>query len=206
MLQEALNNKMKTFIVAITGASGSIYGIRLIQELIKSEIRIYLVVSKQAFPIITLETGINWSGKTDSETEKKIQEYFSSKNIRYYSEDNLSAPFSSGSFLTDGMLVIPCSMKTLSGIANGYAGNLIDRAADVTLKEGRMLILVPREMPFNALHLENMLKLARLGVKIAPPIPAFYHKPKTVNDMVDYVVGKILDSSGIVHNLIKRWE
>jgi 4-hydroxy-3-polyprenylbenzoate decarboxylase len=120
---------MKTYIVAITGASGSIYGIRLIQELIKRKIRIYLVVSKQSFSIITFETGINWSGKTDAETEKKIQDYFSSKNVRYYSEDNLSAPVSSGSLLTDGMFVIPCSMKTLSGIAHGYAGNLINRAA-----------------------------------------------------------------------------
>ncbi len=197
---------MKTYIVAITGASGSIYGIRLIQELIKREIRIYLVVSKQSFSIITFETGINWSGKTDSETEKKIQDYFSSKNVRYYSEDNLSAPVASGSLLTDGMFVIPCSMKTLSGIAHGYAGNLIDRAADVTLKEGRMLTLVPREMPFNAIHLENMLKLARLGVKIIPPMPAFYHKPKTINDMVDFVVGKTLDSSGIGNKLFKRWK
>ncbi|MCK5427036.1 MAG: UbiX family flavin prenyltransferase [Thermodesulfovibrionia bacterium] len=197
---------MKTYIVAITGASGSIYGIRLIQELIKREIRIYLVVSKQSFSIITFETGINWSGKTNSETEKKIQDYFSSKNVRYYSEDNLSAPVASGSLLTDGMFVIPCSMKTLSGIAHGYAGNLIDRAADVTLKEGRMLTLVPREMPFNAIHLENMLKLARLGVKIIPPMPAFYHKPKTINDMVDFVVGKTLDSSGIGNKLFKRWK
>ena len=197
---------MKTYIVAITGASGSIYGIRLIQELIKREIRIYLVVSKQSFSIITFETGINWSGKTDSETEKKIQDYFSSKNVRYYSEDNLSAPVASGSLLTDGMFVIPCSMKTLSGIAHGYASNLIDRAADVTLKEGRMLTLVPREMPFNAIHLENMLKLARLGVKIIPPMPAFYHKPKTINDMVDFVVGKTLDSSGIGNKLFKRWK
>ena len=197
---------MKTYIVAITGASGSIYGIRLIQELIKREIRIYLVVSKQSFSIITFETGINWSGKTNSETEKKIQDYFSSKNVRYYSEDNLSAPVASGSLLTDGMFVIPCSMKTLSGIAHGYASNLIDRAADVTLKEGRMLTLVPREMPFNAIHLENMLKLARLGVKIIPPMPAFYHKPKTINDMVDFVVGKTLDSSGIGNKLFKRWK
>ena len=97
-------------------------------------------------------------------------------------------------------------MKTLSGIAHGYAGNLIDRAADVTLKEGRMLTLMPREMPFNAIHLENMLKLARLGVKIIPPMPAFYHKPKTINDMVDFVVGKTLDSSGIGNKLFKRWK
>lgn len=196
---------MKSFIVTITGASGSIYSLRLIEELLKSRNRVYLVISKQAFSIIRTETGINWAGKTESDTEKKIQKHFSSKNIKYFSEGNLYAPISSGSFFTDGMLVVPCSMKTLSGIANGYASNLIERAADVVLKESRKLLLVPREMPFNAIHLENMLKLARLGVKIVPPIPAFYHKPKDINDIVDFVVGKILDSIEVRHNLFKRW-
>lgn len=196
---------MKSFVVAITGASGSIYSLRLIEELLKSRNRVYLVISKQAFSIIRTETGINWAGKTESDTEKKVQKHFSSKNIKYFSEDNLYAPISSGSFLTDGMFVVPCSMKTLSGIANGYASNLIERAADVVLKEDRKLLLVPREMPFNAIHLENMLKLARLGVKIVPPIPAFYHKPKDINDIVDFVVGKILDSIEVRHNLFKRW-
>lgn len=196
---------MKSFVVAITGASGSIYSLRLIEELLKSRNRVYLVISKQAFSIIRTETGINWAGKTESDTEKKIQKHFSSKNIKYFSEGNLYAPISSGSFFTDGMLVVPCSMKTLSGIANGYASNLIERAADVVLKEGGKLLLAPREMPFNAIHLENMLKLARLGVKIVPPIPAFYHKPKDINDIVDFVVGKILDSIKVRHNLFKRW-
>ncbi|MDP3296348.1 MAG: flavin prenyltransferase UbiX [Thermodesulfovibrionia bacterium] len=197
---------MKSFIVAITGASGSIYGIRLIEVLLKSKHKVHLVISKQAFSIIKIETGINWTGNTASEIEKKIQKYFSSKNIKYYSENNLSAPFSSGSFITDGMFVVPCSMKTLSGIANGYANNLIERAADVMLKEGRRLILSPREMPFSAVHLENMLKLSRLGVKIIPPVPAFYHKPKNINDIVDFVAGKILDSAEVRHNIFKRWK
>jgi 4-hydroxy-3-polyprenylbenzoate decarboxylase len=197
---------MKSFIVAITGASGSIYGLRVVEELIKSECRVYLVISRQAFSILKTETDINWDGDTASEIEEKIQRYFSSKNVTYYSEDDFNAPFCSGSFLTDGMFIVPCSMKTLSGIANGYANTLIDRAADVMLKEGRMLILSPRETPFNAIHLENMLKLARLGVKIVPPVPAFYHKPKDINDIVDFVVGKILDCSGISQRLFKRWE
>ena len=197
---------MKSFIVAITGASGSIYGIRLIEGLLKSKHKVHLVISKQAFSIIKIETGINWTGNTASEIEKKIQKYFSSENIKYYSENNLSAPFSSGSFITDGMFVVPCSMKTLSGIANGYANNLIERAADVMLKEGRRLILSPREMPFSAVHLENMLKLARLGVKIIPPVPAFYHKPKNIKDIIDFVVGKILDSAEVRHNIFKRWK
>jgi len=197
---------MKSFIAAITGASWSIYGIRLVEELLKSGHRVYLVISSQAFSIIKTETGVNWAGKVESEIEKKIQKHFSSKNIKYYNEHNLSAPISSGSFITDAMFVVPCSMKSLSGIANGYANNLIQRAADVMLKEGRRLIMAPREMPFNAIHLENMLKLARLGVKIAPPIPAFYHKPRNIKEIVDFVVGKILDNSGVNHKLFRRWD
>ncbi|MBI5027154.1 MAG: UbiX family flavin prenyltransferase [Nitrospirae bacterium] len=208
---------MKTIIVAITGASGSIYGLRLIEELLKNGYRVHLVISTQAFGIIKIETGINWekvaatrfrevkAKSQGSKIEKIIQRHFSSSNVRYYSEYDLSAPISSGSFKTDGMLIVPCSMKTLSGIANGYANSLIERAADVTLKEGRNLILVPRETPFNAIHLENMLKLARLGVRIIPPIPAFYHKPKDIAGIINFVVGKILDSLGIEHNLFKRW-
>ena len=115
-------------------------------------------------------------------------------------------PISSGSFKTDGMFVVPCSMKTLAGIANGYASNLIVRAADVVMKEGRKLILSPREMPFNTIHLENMLKLSRMGVTIAPPIPAFYQKPENLDNIIEFVVGKLMDSAGIEHNLFTRWD
>lgn len=197
---------MKSFIVAITGASGSVYGLRVIEELLKAKSKIYLIISRPAFLIIKNETGITLRGKTASETAKKIQKYFSSRAIKYYSEDNLEAPPSSGSLITDGMLIVPCSMKTLSGIAHGYANTLIERAADVTLKEGRSLLLAPRETPLSAIHLENMLRLARLGVRILPPIPAFYHRPKNINNIVDFVVGKILDNLGIGHNLFKRWK
>jgi len=196
---------MKSYIAAITGASGSIYGLRLVEELLKSGIVVHLCVSKQSFFIIKTETGVDWAGKTESETEKKIKKYFASNNLNYYSEQNLAASFSSGSFLTEGMFVVPCSMKTLSGIANGYANNLIERAADVMLKEGRKLIIAPREMPFNAIHLENMLSLASLGVTLAPPVPAFYQNPRDIKDIVDFVVGKILDSAGLKHDLFKRW-
>lgn len=196
---------MKSFVVAISGASGSIYGIRLVEELLKSVDQVYLCISAQAFSIIKTETDINWAGKTDSETEKKIRKHYSSKKVNYFNVSNLAASISSGSFLTEGMFVVPCSMKTLSGIANGYTDNLIVRAADVALKEGRKLIISPREMPFNVIHLENMLKLARLGVKIIPPIPAFYQSPEDISDIVDFVVGKILDSAGIRHTLFKRW-
>lgn len=197
---------MKSFIVAITGASGSVYGVRLIEALLETRNKVHLVISKQGFSIIRHETGTDFSGKTVRESEKKIQNHFRSKNIRFYSEKTLAAPIASGSFLTDGMFVVPCSMKTLSGIANGYANTLIERAADVALKEGRRLIISPREMPFSPVHLENMLKLARLGVTIAAPVPAFYHKPKDMNELVDFVVGKILDTARIGHSLFQRWE
>lgn len=195
----------RSFIIAITGTSGPIYGLRLIEELLRHQSRIYLIISTQAFSIIRMETGIDLEGESEDEVQRKVQEHFSSSNIRYYSEYNLSAPISSGSFIVDGMLIVPCSMKTLSGVANGYASNLIERAADVTIKEGRQLLLAPREMPFSAIHLENMLKLARMGVRIAPPVPAFYHKPKDIDDMVGFVVGKILDVIGIRHGLFTRW-
>lgn len=197
---------MKSCIVAISGASGSIYGIRLVEELLKTVDNIYLSVSRQAFSIIKTETGIEWTGSSSSEVEKSIQTYYSSTKVKYFDEHNLAAPISSGSFLTDGMFVVPCSMKTLSGIACGYANNLIERAADVVLKEGRKLILAPREMPFSPIHLENMLKLSRIGVSIVPPIPAFYNRPSSIDDIVDFVVGKILDVAGVKHDLFKRWE
>jgi len=196
---------MTSFIVGISGASGAVYGVRLIEELLKTVDTVHLCVSGTAFSIIRTETGIDWHGKSDLETEQKIQKHYSSRKLKYYSEANLAAPIASGSFITDGMFVVPCSMKTLSGIAGGYADNLIARAADVALKEGRKLIISPREMPFNSIHLENMLKLSRMGVKVAAPVPAFYQQPKDLNDIIDFVVGKLLDAAGIKHDLYQRW-
>ena len=195
---------MKRYILAISGASGSLFGIRLLEHLVKQS-EVHLIISSQSFSIISHETGIDWSVATDTQKEKKIRGYLKSRRVYYHNELNLASPLSSGSFITNGMLVVPCSMKTLSGIAHGYANNLTERAADVTIKEGRPLLLSPREMPFSAIHLENMLKLARLGVTIAPPVPAFYQNPGSLDDMVDFVVGKIMDSFGIQHTLFKRW-
>lgn len=197
---------MRPFIVAISGASGAVYGLRLVKELLNLSEDVCLCVTGTAFSIIEHETGISLQGDSDSETEERLREHFASGGIRFFSEYNLAAPVSSGSFLTAGMFVVPCSMKTLAGIACGYAGTLIERAADVVLKEGRKLVLSPREMPFSAIHLENMLRLARMGATIAPPVPAFYHKPKDMDDIVDFVVGKILDSAGISHSLFTRWD
>ena len=197
---------MKKYILAVTGASGSIFGVRLLEELLKVS-EVHLVISSNTFPIIKDETGIDWTDKSQKseKTEDRIRKYFKTERLFFYEDKQMDAPIASGSFKTDGMLVAPCSMKTLSGIANGYANNLIERAADVVIKEGRPLLLSPREMPFSAIHLENMLKLARLGVKIAPPVPAFYHQPKNMEDIVNFIVGKILDSFGIEHELFKRW-
>jgi len=207
---------MKKYVFAISGASGSIIGIRVLKELIKHS-EVHLLISSQSFSIIKDETGIDWtikknskfiptkSGQNSKLIEDKIRKYFKTDRLFFHNETQMEVPISSGSFKTDGMLVVPCSMKTLSGIANSYANNLIERAADVTIKEGRTLLLSPREMPFSAIHLENMLKLARIGVKIAPPVPGFYHKPKKIDDIIDFLAGKILDSIGIEHEIFKRW-
>jgi len=196
---------MASYIVAITGASGSIYGIRLTDVLLKLGYGVHMCISVTAFSIIKNETGIDWSGAESQLIQEKIRSYFSSENINFYDESDLSAPISSGSFRTSGMFIVPCSMKTMSAVSHGYAINLIERAADVTLKEGRRLLISPREMPFNTIHIENMLRLSKMGVIVAPPVPAFYHNPKGINDIVDFVVGKILDSMGIENALFRRW-
>ncbi|MBI4689038.1 MAG: UbiX family flavin prenyltransferase [Nitrospirae bacterium] len=206
---------MKKYIFAITGASGSIIGIRVLKELLKTS-QVHLIISSQSFSIIKDETGIDWTAdkKTGSKgqrvkgskfIENKIRKYLNTDRLFFYGNTQMDAPVASGSFKTDGMFVVPCSMKTLSGIANGYANNLIERAADVTIKEGRTLLLSPREMPFSAIHLENMLGLAKIGVKIAPPVPGFYHGPKDINGIIDFIAGKILDTVGVDHKLFKRW-
>ena len=180
-------------IIAITGASGAIYGIRLLEILSdRQDIETYLVISPPAEEIIKVETDYDPS-------------YVKSLATRYFDSNDLTAPIASGSFLFDAMVIIPCSMKTLSAIAHGYSSNLITRAAEVTLKEKRKLILVPRETPLSAIHLENMLKLAKIGVVILPACPGFYHLPKKITDLIDFIVGKVLDQLDIEHDLYKRW-
>lgn len=191
---------MKRYILGITGASGSIFALRTLRELVRVA-HVYVVASSNALPIIRDETGIDLSDNP----LKALKEYTKSSNLTYYPDTDLYAPISSGSFRINGMFVIPCSMKTLSSIAHGFAHNLLERAADVTIKEERKLLLLPREMPLSAIHLENMLRLSKLGVKIAPPIPAFYHKPETIDDLIDFVIGKILDTMGIENTLFERW-
>ncbi|MEW6447724.1 MAG: UbiX family flavin prenyltransferase [Bacillota bacterium] len=179
-------------IVAITGASGVIYGITLLEVLRKLEVETHLILSRRAEEIIALETSLTAADMR-------------ALTPHVYSESNFNAPVASGSFLHQGMVIAPCSMKTLAGIAAGYAENLIQRAADVTIKERRRLVLVPRESPFSAIHLENMLQLSRLGVVIAPPVPAFYNRPKTIAELVEFSVGRILDLLGVENELFQRW-
>ncbi|MDN5302367.1 MAG: flavin prenyltransferase [Thermoanaerobacteraceae bacterium] len=179
-------------IIAITGASGAIYGIRILEELKKKNVESHLIISK-------------WGGVTiEKETDYAIEEV-KALVARAYDENDMAAPISSGSFKCDGMIVAPCSMKTLSGIAHGYTEDLIIRAADVTIKEKRKLILMVRETPLNPMHLENMLKLSRIGVTIMPPVPAFYTKPETFDDVINQTVGRVLDQFGIEIDNMKRW-
>ena len=178
-------------LVAITGATGVDLAVKLLKTLKEKKIDITLIISKIAEKIISIET------------DYKISEIRELAD-RNYDVDDLLAPPASGSFKIDTMIVIPCSMKTLSAIANGYANNLISRAADVMIKEKRKLVLVVRETPFSAIHLENMLKLARLGVIICPPIPSYYIKPKSVDQLIEYTIGRILDQIDIESD-IQRW-
>jgi len=186
-------------VVAITGASGVIYGKRLLESLAGKH-ELHVVVSEAAKKVAEYEGD---GAKLDITALRKL--IGKRKGSAIYEESDMAAPIASGSFKTDAMVVIPCSTKTLSGIANGYTENLVIRAADVMLKEHRKLVLVLRETPLSPIVIGNMLKLANIGVVILPACPGFYSKPKTISDMVDFVVGKALDSAGIDNNLYKRW-
>lgn len=202
--------------VAITGASGAIYGVRLLEELLAAGNQVSLLISSAGFTVLEEECGLSWNGLPD-EIDTHLQEYFApaismgldstdfEPSLAYYTENDFFAPIASGSAAPDAMIVAPCSMGTLARIAAGLSGNLLERAADVMLKEGKPLLLLPRETPFSAIHLENMLKLARLGVRIIPAMPGFYSHPQTVADIVNFVVGKMLDQLGIEGELFKRW-
>jgi len=183
---------MTRLIIGVTGASGAIYGTRLLEVLKRANVETHLVITKNAEMTIQLETEVPL-------------ERVRSLATKTYDINDLTAAIASGSFKTDGMVILPCSMKTLSGIANGFSENLLLRAADVVIKEKRYLILSPREAPLSVIHLENMLKLARMGVIVLPPMPAFYTKPKTIDEIVDQTLGKILDLLNIEHQLYRRW-
>ncbi|WP_040395783.1 UbiX family flavin prenyltransferase [Aromatoleum evansii] len=184
---------MKRLIVGITGATGVIYGIRLLEALKDTDVETHLVLSKWAIQTIEHETPY---------TAKQVRALAAVDHV----EGNMGASISSGSFMTEGMVIAPCSMRSLAAIAHGTGDHLVHRAADVILKERRKLVLVTREMPLSDIHLENMLKLSKTGVTIMPPMPAFYNHPETVDDIVDHVVARILDQFGLPAEFARRWE
>ena len=179
-------------VVGITGSTGVIYGVRLLEVLKEKNIQTHLIITEWAKKCLAMET--NYTVDEVKSLATTVSD-----------ESNMAASISSGTHKMDGMIVIPCTMKTLSSIAVGYDETLIARAAGVTLKESRKLVLVTRETPLTAINLENMLKLARLGVVILPPVPGFYTKPKTIDEIVNHTVGKCLDQFNIEHDLYKRW-
>ncbi len=180
-------------IVGITGASGSIIGLRLLEILKEKNVTTHVIVSEVGKKILEMETG------RGIDYVKRLASY-------YYNNSDLFAPLSSGSFCTEGMVIAPCTMKTLAAIVHGYSDSLITRAADVCLKQDKKLILVPRESPLNSIHLKNLASARDSGAIIIPPLLSFYHKPKSIDDLIDFVVGKILDSLGVEHKLYERWE
>jgi len=181
-------------VICITGASGVIYGIKLLETLKTiGNFEVHLVISKSGKKVIELETDI------------PIED-ISALAYRSYEEDDFTAPIASSSFLIDAVIVVPASMKTISAIANGFTNSLVTRVADIALRLKKPLILVPRETPLNAIHLENMLKLARLGATILPACPGFYHQPRNMEDILNFIVGKILDALSIKHDIYKRWK
>lgn len=197
---------MKSITVGITGASGSIYAQHLLQHLCASPevVRIDLIISQAGVRVVGEELGVNVAG-TERRVVRELLGVDSDKVI-VHSVADIGATVASGSYLSDAMVIVPCSMGSLAAIAHGITRDLIHRAADVFLKESRPLILVPRETPFNAIHLENMLKLARLGVRIIPAMPSFYHHPQTIDDLVEHFTHRLLDHLGVAHKQQTRWE
>ena len=192
----------RPIVVGITGASGAPYAVRLLQQLTAAHRSVSLIVSKYGMRLLATEMGIESMDALRSAVGKEAWD----SCVESYGNDDRGAPPASGSSLTAGMIVCPCSMGTLSAISVGASRSLIERAADVTLKERRKLILVPRETPLSAIHLENMLRLTRAGAVVMPASPGFYHRPKQVSDLVDFVVARMLDQLGVEQTLVERWE
>jgi len=190
---------MAKIVVAITGASGVVYGTELVDWLLSNGHQVYLVLSDPARLVLTQE--LDWEIKSCQEAAK----YFKPGNLTCFENSDIGAPIASGSFIHDGMAVVPCSMSTLAGIAQGTSNNLIERAADVCLKEGRKLVLVPRETPLNLIHLRNMLAAVEAGARMVPAMPAFYADSSRVSDLVHFMVGKILDNLGIDNDVYRRY-
>lgn len=189
---------MARYIVGITGASGSIYGAKLVEELLKKKNEVFLVITDNGKKVLEFELELDFEKWID-----KLNEAYGKLNL--CDINDMFSSIASGSFRTDGMVIVPCSMGSLSKISNGITDNLLIRAADVMIKEKRKLILVPRETPLSSLHLKNMIVLSDLNVTILPPMPAFYNKPKTIDEMVNNTVGRILTSLNVENNLYSEW-
>jgi len=193
-------------LLALSGASGAIYGLRLARELARRNVDLTFTATTSGQLVCCQETGLDLSGDPAT-TARNLRDYLQLEtSIRVVASDDLFFSSASGSAAPDAMVVCPCSMGTLARIASGISGNLIERSADVMLKEHRPLLLVPRETPLSEIHLENMLRLARAGARIIPAMPAFYQRPESLDDMIDFVVGKVLDQMGFDNTLYRRWQ
>jgi len=201
-----MTSSPNTITLALSGASGMAYGLRLLECLLTADRQVYLLVSQAAHIVAKQELGVALPARP-LDLEKQLTESLHARDgqLRVFGREDWNAPVASGSNPADAMVVCPCSMGTLAAIAHGISDNLIERAADVMLKEQRKLILVPREAPFSTLHLENMLKLSKMNAIILPANPGFYHRPQSVEDVIDFVVARILDQLGIQHALMARW-
>jgi 4-hydroxy-3-polyprenylbenzoate decarboxylase len=196
---------MKNIVVGITGASGSVYGLRLVEELLGAGKQVSLLLTNAGRQVLAYETGLNLAEKPQ-DCLGQLQKHFSAgSELAHYALNDFFAPVASGSSAPDAVVICPCSMGTAGRIAAGLSDNLLERVADVALKEHKQLLLVPRETPFNQIHLENLLRLSKAGARIIPAMPAFYQQPQSVEDLVDFVVGKTLDSLGVEHQLFQRW-
>jgi len=196
----------KRITIGVTGASGAIYAQRLLDRLASNEAveRIELVMTQAGIRVVNEELGLNVAG-----SDRRVVESFLGRDVEkviVHSANDIGASIASGSHLSDAMVILPCSMGSLAAIAHGVTRDLVHRAADVIIKENRLLIIVPRETPLNAIHLENMLKLARMGVRIIPAMPSFYHFPKSIDDLIEHFTHRLLDHLGVPHEQETRWE
>ena len=200
---------MAVFTIAISGASGAPYAVRLLEALLGSQHEVKLVVSAAGEKILKLECGVELGGSLNDrydEVRRALRIAKSEVPLEIFENNDLAAPISSGSFPVTGMAIVPCSMGALGRIANGISTDLVSRSADVCLKERRKLVVVPRETPLSAIHLENMLRLTRAGAVVLPAMPGFYHRPREISDLVDMVVSRILDHLGVENKMFDRWK
>jgi 4-hydroxy-3-polyprenylbenzoate decarboxylase len=203
---QAITPPLKSVTLALSGASGMAYGLRLLECLLHADLNVNLLVSQAAHIVAKQELGVSLPARA-IDLEKQLNASMGAQEgqLRVYGREDWNAPVASGSNAADAMVVCPCSMGTLAAIAHGMSDHLIERAADVMLKEHRKLILVPRETPFSVIHLENMLSLARMGAVILPANPGFYQLPQSIEDVIDFIVARILDQLGVAHELMTRW-